>query len=179
MTDKFDFINATDKPALVVCSNPAWAESSKNALQELGYKVHTVTTHDDFTTRFSQVRYQVIIIEDLFNAPKIEENASLNSLKKMPMGQRRHATIVLLGSSFKTFAPMQAYQHSVHAVINGAEVIVIKQLVEKAIADNTLFLYNFREVQSASPRFKRRSFLKMSCQPSDEGVKPFCSAIHS
>lgn len=147
MTDKFDFINATDKPALVVCSNPAWAESSKNALQELGYKVHTVSTHEDFATRFSQVRYHIIIIEDLFNAAKIEDNTSLNSLKKMPMSQRRHATIILLGSSFKTFAPMQAFQHSIHAVINGAEVIVIKQLIEKAVADNALFLNNFREVQ--------------------------------
>jgi hypothetical protein len=147
MSEKFDFINATDKPALVACSNPAWTESCKSALQELGYKVHNIATHDDFTLRFSQVRYQVIVMEDTFSAAKVEENGSLNALKKMPMGQRRHVTVILLGSGFKTFAALQAFQHSVHAVINGAEVIVVKQLIEKAVADNTLFLYNFREVQ--------------------------------
>jgi hypothetical protein len=65
----------------------------------------------------------------------------------MPVNQRRHATIVLLGNSFKTFAPMQAFQQSVHAVINGAEIPMLKHLVEKAVTENDLFLFSFRDIQ--------------------------------
>ena len=149
MSDAFEthFITAADKPALVVLSNPEWLEASKKVLKELGYKSHVAATHPEFTTRFSQVRYQVVITEELFASSKPDENLTLKSLQAMPVSQRRHATIILFGNSYKTFAPMQAFQNSVHAVINGAELPMLKQLVEKAVADNDLFLYSFRDVQ--------------------------------
>ena len=43
---------------------------------------------------------------------------------------------------------MQAFQQSVHAVINSSELFLVKQLIEKAIADNTLFQHSFNEAQT-------------------------------
>jgi hypothetical protein len=43
---------------------------------------------------------------------------------------------------------MEAFKQSVHAVINSSELFLMKQLVEKAVADNNTFLHNFREVQN-------------------------------
>lgn len=142
------FVTAADKPALVACSSPDLLATAKSTLKELGYKVHTVTAHGTFLTRFSQVRYRAVVLEELFAATTPEENQSLIFLQKMTGGQRRHATVVLLGEHFTTFDPMQAFQHSVHAVINVAEMALFRQLVEKAVADNRLFLQSFREVQS-------------------------------
>ena len=147
MSERFDFISATDKPALLAFSTPEWLETTKVALQELGYKIHTAATHTDFLIRFSQVRYQVVVLEECFAANTIEENATLKALQTMPMSQRRHATIILFGNSFQTFTPMQAFQQSVHAVISSSELFLLKQLVEKAIADNAMFQHSFREVQ--------------------------------
>ena len=76
------------------------------------------------------------------------ENLTLQALQTMPMSQRRHATVILFGNSFQTFTPLQAFQQSVHAVINSSELFLLKQLIEKAVADNTLFLHSFREAQS-------------------------------
>ncbi len=148
MHDQFDFISATDKPALLAFSTPEWLDTVKTALQELGYKVHTAATHSDFLIRFSQVHYKVVILEERFAANSIEENQTLKSLQHMPMNQRRHATTILVGDSFQTFTPMQAFQQSVHAVINSSELFLIKQLIEKAAADNQMFLHSYREVQS-------------------------------
>src|SRR5512137_416299 len=114
MSNKFDFISATDKPALLAFSTPEWLEAARAALTELGYKVHTAATHSDFLIRFSQVRYQVVIVEELFAANEPSENATLHALQTMAMGQRRHATIILFGNSYQTFTPMQAFQQSVH-----------------------------------------------------------------
>ena len=149
MSDAFEtqFITAADKPALVALSNPEWIEASKKVLKELGYKSHVAATHQEFSTRFAQVRYQVVLLDELFASNKPGENLTLKSLQAMPVNQRRHATIILFGNSFKTFAPMQAFQNSVHAVINGAELPMLKHLVEKAVADNDLFLFSFRDVQ--------------------------------
>jgi hypothetical protein len=148
MSDQFDFIGATDKPALLAFSTPEWLDGVKTALQELGYKIHTAATHSDFLVRFSQVRYQVVIVEERFAANTLEENLTLRALQDMTMSQRRHATIILLGESFQTFTPMQAFQQSVHAVINNSELFLVKQLIEKAVADNAMFLHSYQEVQT-------------------------------
>ena len=148
MADSFDFISATDKPALLAFSTPGWLEAARTALSELGYKVHTAATHGDFLVRFSQVRYQVVIVEELFAANHISENLTLKALQQMSMGQRRHATVLLLGESFQTFTPMQAFQQSVHAVINSSELFLLKQLIEKAVADNALFLNSYQQAQA-------------------------------
>jgi hypothetical protein len=148
MAEEFDFISATDKPALLAFSTPEWLEIAKAALVELGYKVHTAATHSDYATRFSQVRYQVVVIEECFAANSLEENSTLQLMQQMPMSQRRHATIILFGTSFQTFTPMQAFKQSVHAVINASELFLLKQLIEKAITDNTFFLHSYREAQA-------------------------------
>jgi len=144
----FDFVGTDDKPALIAFSTPEWLQEAKNALQELGYKVHTAATHSDFLMRFSQVRYQVALVEELFGANTPDENLTLKALQIMPGSQRRHSTILLIGNSFQTFTPMEAFQQSVHAVINSSELFLLKQLVEKAVADNQLFLQSFRDVQT-------------------------------
>jgi hypothetical protein len=148
MVDKFDFISTTDKPALLAFSTPEWLEAIKTALQELDFKVHTAATHTDFLIRFSQIHYQVVIVEELFAANMLAENLTLKSLQSMLMNERRHSTVILFGESFQTFAPMQAFQESVNAVISSSELFLIKQLIEKAVADYAVFLHSYREVQT-------------------------------
>jgi len=148
MGDRFEFLSTSDKPALLAFSTPEWLDAARAALSELGYKVHTAATHGDFLIRFSQVRYQVVIVEELFAANDVSENLTLKALQQMPTSQRRHATVVLLGNSYQTFTPLQAFQQSVQAVINSSELFLLKQLLEKTIADNTLFFNGFREVQN-------------------------------
>ena len=128
-------------------TTPDWRDTTNAALGGVGCKVHTAATHSDFLIRFSQVRYQVVLLEERFAANSIEENLTLQALQTMTMNHRRHCTFILLGDSFQTFTPMQAFQQSVHAVINSSELFLLKQLIEKAVADNTLFLTNYRETQ--------------------------------
>src|SRR6185436_14604692 len=109
MADRFEFISTSDKPALLAFSSPEWLEAARTALTELGYKVHTAATHGDFLVRFSQIRYQVVIIEELFAANNVQENLTLKALQTMQMNQRRHSTVILFGESFQTFTPLQAF----------------------------------------------------------------------
>ncbi|HEY5345568.1 MAG TPA: hypothetical protein VIK62_04415 [Verrucomicrobiae bacterium] len=148
MNGTFDFVGSEDKPALIAFSTPEWLDTCKVALNELGYKVHTAATHSDFLLRFSQARYQVVIVEELFGANTPDENLTLKALQNMSVNQRRHATVLLIGNSFQTFTPMEAFKNSVHAVINSSEMFLMKQLVEKAVADNDTFLHSFREIQN-------------------------------
>jgi hypothetical protein len=147
MSLDFEFITATDKPALLGLSTPELQETAKNALEQLGYKVHTAVNHGEFLHKFAQVPYQVVVIEELFSANNPGENESLLALQRMPMALRRHCAVALFGFNMATFNPMQAFQLCVHAVVNPSEMFLLIQLIQKAVADNDMFLHTYREVQ--------------------------------
>ncbi len=147
MPEHFDFIGATDKPALLAISSPEWLSTSEHALVELGYKVHKIAGHLEFPSRFSQVAYEVVILEEKFGGGEGLDNTTLQLLQNMAMNQRRHATIILIGDSFETLNSLQAFQYSVHAVINYSEMTLLGQLIQKVVSDNDLFLNGYREVQ--------------------------------
>jgi hypothetical protein len=147
MAGNFDFLTTTDKPALLGLSTPEWQELARAALTELGYKVHSAATHGDFVTNFTQVPYQVVIIEECFAADTAPENRSLAFLQTAQMQLRRHSTIILVGESYTSFNPLQAFQMGVHLVVNRSEMLLLIQFIQKAVADNDLFLHGFRETQ--------------------------------
>lgn len=147
MSLEFDFLTPTDKPALVGLSSPELQETTKTALDQLGYKVHLAGNHGEFLHKIAQVPYQVIILEELFSSSTPEENESLLFIQRMPMHLRRHSVVILFGFSLATFNPLQAFQYSVHAVVNPSEMFLLIQLIQKAVADNDVFLHTFHEAQ--------------------------------
>jgi hypothetical protein len=147
MDATFDFISVTDKPALLALSAPEWQEVARAALTELGYKVHQAATHADFITNFTQVPYEVVVIEERFAADTAPENRSLAFLRQAQMHLRRHCTVVLVGDSFTSFNSVQAYQHGVHLVVNRSEMLLLIQFIQKAVGDNDMFLHAYREAQ--------------------------------
>lgn len=152
MPGEFDFISPTDKPALIAISNPEWMGLANVVASELGYKVHSVNTHEEFLTRFNQAQYQLVILEEVFACASLQENYTLLALQGMHMAQRRHAVVVLLGPSFETMNTLQAFQFSVHVVINPAEIALLGQIVQQGVADNILFMQTFRDVQARLAR---------------------------
>jgi CheY-like chemotaxis protein len=147
MSMDFEFITATDKPALLGLSTPELQETAKNALEQLGYKVHTAVNHGEFLHKFAQVAYQVVVLEELFSATTPAENESLLALQRMTMSLRRHSVVILFGFSMATFNPMQAFQQCAHAVVNPSEMFLLIQLIQKSVADNDMFLHTIRDVQ--------------------------------
>jgi hypothetical protein len=145
---EFDFIRPTDKPALLALSTPELLASARSVLHEMDYKVHSATEHEDFVNRFGQIAYQVTIIEDRFSCVAIEENLALMRLQYLPMGQRHHSVVLLIGESFQSLNTMQAFQQSVHAVINPADMPSLKQILQQVLAENDLFLSVYRDTQT-------------------------------
>jgi hypothetical protein len=147
MSEEFDFIGPNDLPALLAVSTPDAQAAVKTILLEMGYKVHVVETHLQFETRYNQINYQVVVIEDIFAGSPQQNNPSLQFLQQLPMAQRRYACVFLLGGGFETLNTLQAFAQSVHCVVNYTEILVIGQLIQKTIAENNVFLNTFREIQ--------------------------------
>jgi hypothetical protein len=152
MAHELEFIGPNDKPALLALSTPEWLDAGKDVLTEIGYKVHAASNHDDFSSRYGRIQYQVVLIEELFACNAVEENLTLQYLQQLPMAHRRHSIIILLGNSFATMNALQAFQQSVHAVVNREELSmlgasILGPIVQRVVADNDLFLNVYRDTQ--------------------------------
>src|SRR5258708_6325517 len=148
MAIDLEFISPTDKPALLAATTPELIATGRAVLTELDYKVHMIADHEEFTTRFAQIQYQVVIIDEFFAADSPEKNLTLQRVQTMPMGQRRHATFFLIGPSFESLDPMQGFHQSVHAVINTADLPSLKKILQQVIGDAAGFLHVYRETQT-------------------------------
>jgi hypothetical protein len=145
MAAEFEFIGPTDRPALLGLSTPEWVARSRAALVGLGCRVHIASNHEDFLTRFTRVPYQLVVLETLFAAISPAENLSLLGLQRMPMSQRRHAAVILLGDGFQSLNPLQAFQYSVHAVVNRTELHNLQDILQQVITENDNFMRVYRE----------------------------------
>jgi hypothetical protein len=144
---EFEFLKPTDKPAIIGVSTPEYVAACRSTLQELDYKVHSSPDHEDFVIRFGQIQYQIAIIEERFCCESIIENHALARLQFMPMTLRRHAVTLLIGESFQSLNTMQAYNQSVHAVLNPIDIGSLKQVLQQMISENDLFLSVYRDTQ--------------------------------
>jgi DNA-binding NtrC family response regulator len=145
--EEFELIGPSDKPALLAISTPEVASAVKTALSELGYKVHIVDNFEQFDFRYNQTNYQIVVIDEAFAGSDSLENPSLRMVQNLPMSQRRHAVIFLIGSSMETLNTMQAFTQSVHCVINYSELPMFAELVQKTVAENEMFLSAYRDIQ--------------------------------
>ena len=145
---EFEFLRPTDKPAIVGVSTMEHLSVCRSVLHELDYKVHHSPDHEDFVSRFGQIQYQIAIIEERFACNAIEENLALSRLQFMSMGLRRHAVTLLIGESFQSLNTMQAFNQSVHAVLNPMDLGSLKQVLQQMVSENDLFLSVYRDTQA-------------------------------
>lgn len=148
MSTNSEMLRPGDKPALVAVTTPEFRGLAQTALLDEGFKVHCTETHEDCLKRFAQIQYQVVVCEEAFAGSPPGENTSMKIIQSMAMPLRRHATIVLLGSTFKTLDPMQAFVQSVHAVVNTADLDNFRSVLQRVTADTDGFLSMYRESQT-------------------------------
>lgn len=155
MAIEFEILSPTDRPALVGLTAPDMQQYVGGVLEQLGYKVHAASTHDEFLDRFSRVQYEVVVLEDTFMGVPPDQNTALTTLQNMPMMLRRHATVFLLGDHFQTLDPMQAFQQSVHAVVNRVDVDKVMLVIQQVVNDTSMFLTAYRDVQTRIAQGKK------------------------
>lgn len=155
MSLEFEILSPTDRPALLGFSAEDMRDYAAGVFDQMGFKVHTAATHEEFLDRFNRVQYELILLEETFAGVQPADNLALTTIQSMPMALRRHATILLMGGHFQTLNPMQAFQQSVHAVIDAADADKLMLIVQQVLSDNALFLTAYRDIQSRIAQGKK------------------------
>jgi hypothetical protein len=151
----FEILAPGDRPALLGISSRDVLDYAEGVLSQMGYKVHSASTHDEFLERYGRVQYEFVFLEDRFGGVLPEQNKALSTLQSMPMGLRRHSTVLLLSDSLETLNSLHAFQQSVHAIVNRVDLDKLLLLIQQVVNDNLTFLSVYRDVQSRINQGKR------------------------
>ena len=155
MAIELEILSPNDRPALLGITSPDILDYARSVLDQMGYKVHSAESHEEFLERFSRVQYELVLIEDTFCGSQPGGNEALKTLQNMSMPLRRHATVLLLSDTLPSMDAMRAFQQSVHAVVNRADLDKLMLIAQQVVNDNTTFLHAYRDVQARIVQGKR------------------------
>ena len=139
-----DFFELGDRTSLI-CADPSTTDKARTTLKDLGYKSHTAETAEMAIERLRYTQYDVIIIDENFAGSSLHSNTLLGYLASLPMPQRRHSFVCLIGSSFKTLDAMQAFAHSVHVVMNPMDLPNLAPILRKGTAEFELLYKVYKD----------------------------------
>jgi hypothetical protein len=145
---KMDFFEVGDKTSLI-CADPNTGEVVRTTLRELGYKFHTAETGEMAVERMRYTQYDCIVVQESFAGSSLRSNAVLSYLAPLPMSQRRHCFVCLIGPSFKTLDAMQAFGQSVHLVVNPGDLPNFTAILKKGLAEFDSLYRVFKETVAA------------------------------
>lgn len=148
MAIEIEFTSPNEKPALIGITTPALLVAVRPQVREAAYKGHEVQDASDFLTRYSLTQYPLVVIEELFSSPTAEENYALRTLQRLPMMQRRHSVVILIGETFDTMSSLQAFQQSVHAVVHPKDLDSLSSVIRETVSEANSLLSAYRETQT-------------------------------
>jgi CheY-like chemotaxis protein len=132
------------KTALVCEENAETQQTVISVLKELKYHVEPAAGADDAFEKLRFNRYDVVVINEKYGGDPAN-NEVLKHLQYLPMSNRRHIFVALLGQAFNTNDNMKAYDMSVNVVINEKDLPNLRPILKKSIADNDQFYKVYKE----------------------------------
>ena len=141
---QMDFFEIGDKTSLI-CADPGSTEVAKATLRELGFKFHVAETPELAVERIRYTNYDCIIVHENFAGSSLRSNAVLNYLGPLPMAQRRHSFVCLIGPSLKTLDAMEAFTLSVHLTLNPVDLPNLVPILKKSLAEFELLYRSYKD----------------------------------
>jgi DNA-binding response OmpR family regulator len=143
----FDFIESEEGTALV-CEEDTQLKSAVSAiLKELGYHVTEVPSARVALKRMRFHIYDVVVLNESFDATSPDVNDVLKYLQGLSMVVRRQTFVVLLSSRYQTMDNMASFYQSVNLVINPSNQADIRKILERGIESQVSFYRVFYEAQ--------------------------------
>jgi hypothetical protein len=129
-----EFLEVGDKGALI-CGDSPLVETLRTTLEGMEFKCHVAATPDQAIERMTYTTYDAILVAEDIDGSTLESNTVLQHLTSTSMQQRRNSYTVLIGESMRTLDAMQAYGHSMHLVVNPADLGSVGPILKKGLMD--------------------------------------------
>jgi CheY-like chemotaxis protein len=141
----FDFVEEDVQTVLICETDPALREKINAALKNLGYSITEAASAKDALKNMRFHAYDVVILNENFDASDQTGNSVLNYLANLNMSTRRRIFVALVSGQFRTSDNMAAFNKSVNLIVNTGNIDDIGAVVKRGVADNDAFYHVFKE----------------------------------
>jgi predicted Zn finger-like uncharacterized protein len=141
----FDFVEEGVETALLCETDPAILPKIKIALENMGYHTTEAQSALDALKQMRFHVFDVVVLNEKFDAHNPDENNVLKYLKQLSMDVRRNIFVALITDRFRTMDNMAAFRESVNTVVNIDNINEIEKILKSGITDNTIFYQVFKE----------------------------------
>jgi predicted Zn finger-like uncharacterized protein len=137
--EPFEFLEAGVETALICEHDEAHIEKIRSALENMDYNITEAPSTRDALKYMRFHTFELVVLDEGFDGGDPESNYVLNYLSQIPMLNRRHIYIVLVGSTFRSGDKMIAFNKSVNLVLNYENLDDFERILRQALADNQEF----------------------------------------
>jgi predicted Zn finger-like uncharacterized protein len=141
----FDFLEEGARTAIVCENDPEYQVKILDALQSLGFYITQAPSARDLLKRMRFHAFDLVVLNEHFDASDPDRNNVLQYLERMPMATRRDTFVVLITKRFRTMDNMAAFRKSVNLVVNVANLDALVRILKRGISDHQNFYRPFRE----------------------------------
>jgi len=141
----FDFIEEDALTALICEPDPAVREKISSVLELMEYHLTVVGNTREALKRMRYHNYNVIVVNESFDATNPDTNGVLLFLERLPMSTRRSIFVCLISSRYRTMDHMLALNKSVNMIINMKNINDFGKILNTAITDNDIFYRIYKE----------------------------------
>lgn len=141
----FDFLEEEGKTAIVCEKDPGIVKAIKTVLDIMEYSVTVAESMRDALRKMKYHAYDMILINETFDAPDPESNGILIYLERLQMDVRRNIFVGLLTRRFATMDNMAAFLKSVNITINMNDIDKIDRILGRGISEFELFYAIYKD----------------------------------
>jgi len=148
----FDFVEEGISTALLCEPDPSLRERMAQMLEGMGYRLTKADSAREALKRCRFHTYDVVVVNENFDAEGPNDNPFLVYLTQLPMAVRREMFVCLISDRYRTMDKMVAFHQSVNLIVNKKNLDDFPAILKTAIADNEAFYRIFREIKKRIER---------------------------
>ncbi len=143
----FDYLDDNAETALICLGDPTTGLHARTALENMKYHIEKVVDVRTALTRMKYHVFNIILVDETFDAAHSGSRILLQELKELDMGLRRQIVVVLISQNLRTQDNMTALSNSVNQVLNTKDMASnALNLLKKSMKDHEQFYAIFNEI---------------------------------
>lgn len=141
----FDFVEEEGKTALLCESDPMIKKTIMPVLDVLEYHTTEVKNSRDALKSMRYHAYDLIVVNEYFDAKNPDANGVLIYLERLNMAVRRNIFVAMITRRFRTMDNMMAFQRSVNMVVNVDNIADFDKILRRGMADYGMFYQAYKD----------------------------------
>jgi hypothetical protein len=141
----FGYIRPESETAMICEQDSVIRDMVDGELKKMGFLTVTPASDKEAFKHMGFHDFNVIFIDEDFDAREWGTNNVLRYLENLDMDIRRKSYVVLISQTMATMDYLQAYNKSVNLVINKLDVGGVEKILSQAMAEHEDFYRLFKE----------------------------------